>query len=71
VPALWHAVSDLEVKHEEVAGKLYEIRYPVVGRTIHYGGDHASGDHAGRYRVAVNEKDDRYRHLHGRKSGCR
>jgi valyl-tRNA synthetase len=29
----WHetAISDLEVKHEEVAGKLWEIRYPVVG----------------------------------------
>jgi len=25
------AISDLEVKHEEVAGKLWEIRYPVVG----------------------------------------
>ncbi|MGO8985589.1 MAG: valine--tRNA ligase [Terriglobales bacterium] len=24
------AISDLEVKHEDVAGKLYEIRYPVV-----------------------------------------
>jgi valyl-tRNA synthetase len=24
------AISDLEVKHEEVAGKLWEIRYPVV-----------------------------------------
>ena len=28
----WHetAISDLEVKHEDVAGKLWEIRYPVV-----------------------------------------
>ncbi len=25
------AISDLEVKHEEVAGKLWEIRYPVMG----------------------------------------
>jgi len=25
------AISDLEVKHEEVAGKLWEIRYPVIG----------------------------------------
>ncbi len=24
------AISDLEVKHEEVAGKLWEIRYPVI-----------------------------------------
>jgi valyl-tRNA synthetase len=27
------AISDLEVKHEDVAGKLYEIRYPVVAAT--------------------------------------
>jgi valyl-tRNA synthetase len=27
------AISDLEVKHEDVAGKLYEIRYPVVDAT--------------------------------------
>src|SRR5271157_5386381 len=25
------AISDLEVKHEEVVGKLWEIRYPVIG----------------------------------------
>ena len=25
------AISDLEVKHEEIPGKLWEIRYPVVG----------------------------------------
>src|SRR5450755_4628147 len=30
-PRCMTAISDLEVKHEEVAGKLYEIRYPVVG----------------------------------------
>ncbi|HUO15023.1 MAG TPA: valine--tRNA ligase [Verrucomicrobiae bacterium] len=29
----WHetAISDLEVKHEDVRGKLWEIRYPVIG----------------------------------------
>src|SRR5205807_9556619 len=29
----WHetAISDLEVKHDEVQGKLWEIRYPVAG----------------------------------------
>jgi len=47
------AISDLEVKHEDVAGKLYEIRYPVVGgllgRRIYHRGDDASGDDAGRY----------------------
>ncbi len=30
------AISDLEVKHEDIAGKLYEIRYPVV-RTGSFG----------------------------------
>jgi valyl-tRNA synthetase len=53
-PGCETAISDLEVKHEDVAGKLYEIRYPVVGcearkRRIYNGGDYASGDDAGRY----------------------
>ncbi|MGD0825033.1 MAG: valine--tRNA ligase, partial [Terriglobales bacterium] len=40
------AISDLEVKHEEVAGKLWEIRYPVVdGTAIGEGG---TGDDARR-----------------------
>ena len=45
------AISDLEVKHEEVQGKLYEIRYPVIGTgRVHHRGHHPAGDHAGRYR---------------------
>ncbi len=66
------AISDLEVKHEEVPGKLYEIRYPVVGTTP--GTDEfitvattrpetMLGDTA----VAVNASDERYTHLHGKK----
>jgi valyl-tRNA synthetase len=66
------AISDLEVKHEEVAGKLYEIRYRVIGSKP--GADEfitvattrpetMLGDSA----IAVNEKDERYTHLHGRK----
>ncbi len=66
------AISDLEVKHEDVAGKLWEIRYPVVGTAA--GKDEfvtvattrpetMLGDSA----VAVNEKDERYTHLHGKK----
>ncbi len=66
------AISDLEVKHEEIPGKLYEIRYPVVGTKP--GADEfitvattrpetMLGDSA----VAVNEKDARYTHLHGKK----
>ncbi len=65
------AISDLEVKHEEVAGKLYEIRYRVVGGIT--GKDEfitvattrpetMLGDTA----IAVNPTDERYMHLHGR-----
>ncbi len=62
------AISDLEVKHEEVAGKLWEIRYPVVGSSEFITvattrPETMLGDTA----VAVNAKDERYTHLHGRK----
>jgi valyl-tRNA synthetase len=62
------AISDLEVKHEEVQGKLYEIRYPVVGMdefitVATTRPETMLGDTA----VAVNEKDERYTHLHGKK----
>jgi valyl-tRNA synthetase len=61
------AISDLEVKHEEVAGKLWEIRYPVVGTNEFITvattrPETMLGDTA----VAVNEKDERYKHLHGK-----
>ena len=66
------AISDLEVKHEDVAGKLWEIRYPVIGTPP--GKDEyitvattrpetMLGDTA----VAVNAADERYTHLHGKK----
>ena len=62
------AISDLEVKHEEVAGKLWEIRYPVVGTNEFITvattrPETMLGDTA----VAVNAKDERYTHLHGKK----
>jgi valyl-tRNA synthetase len=76
------AISDLEVKHEEVAGKLWEIRYPVVEDSPLRGDGQPGaavptqfitvattrpetmlGDTA----IAVNEKDERYKHLHGKK----
>ena len=62
------AISDLEVKHEEVPGKLYEIRYPVVGSNEFITvattrPETMLGDSA----VAVNPKDERYTHLHGKK----
>ncbi|HWX90983.1 MAG TPA: valine--tRNA ligase [Terriglobales bacterium] len=62
------AISDLEVKHEDVAGKLWEIRYPVVGSNEFITvattrPETMLGDTA----VAVNAKDERYTHLHGKK----
>ena len=66
----WHetAISDLEVKHEDVAGKLWEIRYPVIGTNEFITvattrPETMLGDTA----IAVNPKDERYTHLHGRK----
>ena len=66
----WHetAISDLEVKHEEVAGHLWEIRYPVIGSNEFITvattrPETMLGDTA----IAVNAKDERYRHLHGKK----
>ncbi len=61
------AISDLEVKHEEVPGKLYEIRYPGIGSdqfitVATTRPETMLGDTA----VAVNEKDERYTHLHGK-----
>ncbi len=62
------AVSDLEVVHEETQGKLYEIRYPVVGAKDEYiivattRPETMLGDTA----IAVNSADERYRHLHGK-----
>src|SRR5438477_6219330 len=62
------AISDLEVKHEEIPGKLWEIRYPVVGSNEFITvattrPETMLGDTA----VAVNERDERYTHLHGKR----
>jgi valyl-tRNA synthetase len=61
------AISDLEVKHEDVAGKLWEIRYPIIGTNEFITvattrPETMLGDTA----VAVNAKDERYTHLHGK-----
>ncbi|MDR3748639.1 MAG: valine--tRNA ligase [Acidobacteriota bacterium] len=62
------AVSDLEVAHEDTQGKIYEIRYPVIGSKGEYivvattRPETMLGDTA----VAVNSGDERYRHLHGK-----
>ena len=66
------AISDLEVKHEDVAGKLWEIRYPVIGTppgneefitVATTRPETMLGDTA----VAVNAADERYTHLHGKR----
>jgi valyl-tRNA synthetase len=67
-PRCGTAISDLEVKHEDVPGKLYEIRYPVIGTSEYITvattrPETMLGDTA----VAVHEKDERYKHLHGKK----
>jgi valyl-tRNA synthetase len=61
-------ISDLEVKHEDVPGKLWEIRYPVIGSdefitVATTRPETMLGDTA----VAVNAADERYTHLHGKK----
>ncbi len=66
-PRCGTAISDLEVKHEEVPGKLYEIRYPVIGANEYITvattrPETMLGDTA----IAVNERDDRYKRLHGK-----
>ena len=66
-PRCLTAISDLEVVHEEVQGKLYEIRYPLADGTgsINIATTRPEtmlGDVA----VAVNPTDARYRNLIGR-----
>jgi valyl-tRNA synthetase len=79
-PGCETAISDLEVKHEDVAGKLWEIRYPVI-RDEAGGRTNASAatqefitvattrpeTMLGDTAVAINAADERYTHLHGKK----
>jgi valyl-tRNA synthetase len=62
------AISDLEVVHEETSAKLYHIKYPVIGTNSFITvattrPETMLGDTA----VAVNPRDSRYEHLHGKK----
>jgi valyl-tRNA synthetase len=62
------ALSDLEVNHEERAGNLWYIRYPVVGSSDYVvvattRPETMLGDTA----VAINPEDERYQHLIGKK----
>ncbi|MFB3828517.1 MAG: valine--tRNA ligase, partial [Bryobacteraceae bacterium] len=61
------ALSDLETAHQETAGNLWHIRYPVKGAeefvtVATTRPETMLGDTA----VAVNPKDARYLHLHGK-----
>jgi valyl-tRNA synthetase len=68
-PRCLTALSDIEVEHEDVKGKLYHIRYPLVDdphRTLIVATTRPEtmlGDTA----VAVHPDDSRYRHLIGKK----
>jgi len=66
-PRCLTALSDIEVEHEDVKGKLYTIRYPLAKDQTQYllvattRPETMLGDTA----VAVHPEDDRYRHLIG------
>jgi valyl-tRNA synthetase len=70
-PRCHTAISDLETAHEETAGHLWHIRYPVIGppdqgaRVLIVATTRPEtmlGDTA----VAINARDERYTDLHGR-----
>ena len=66
-PRCGTALSDLEVDREETQGSLWHIRYPVVGTSEFLTvattrPETMLGDTA----VAINAKDERYKHLHGK-----
>jgi valyl-tRNA synthetase len=61
------ALSDLETKHEESDGSLWHIKYPVTGTNEYLvvattRPETMLGDTA----VAINARDERYLHLHGK-----
>ena len=68
-PRCLTALSDIEVEHEEVKGKLYHIRYPLADDPAMFltvattRPETMLGDTA----VAVHPEDPRYRHLIGKK----
>ncbi len=69
-PRCMTAISDLEVKHEDITGKLYQIRYPLAGDKTKFitvattRPETMLGDTA----IAVNPKDTRYTALIGKKA---
>ncbi|MGZ8394756.1 MAG: class I tRNA ligase family protein, partial [Nitrospira sp.] len=68
-PRCLTALSDIEVEHEEITGKLYTIRYPLADDPSQFllvattRPETLFGDTA----VAVHPEDDRYRHLIGKR----
>ena len=68
-PRCMTAISDLEVVHEDFAGKLYQIRYPLADDPKQFvtvattRPETMLGDTA----VAVNPRDERYKDLVGKK----
>jgi valyl-tRNA synthetase len=68
-PAALTALSDEEVIYKEVNSKLYHVRYQIVGSSEYITiattrPETILGDTA----VCVNPRDDRYKHLHGKKA---
>src|SRR5579872_1904308 len=62
------ALSDLEVGHEDTSGQLWHIRYPVNGTdTFLVVATTRPETMLGDTAIAVNAKDARYTHLHGKK----
>jgi len=67
-PSCRTAISDLEVAHSEEQGHLWHIRYPINGLKNEFlivattRPETMLGDTA----VAINPRDERYRHLHGK-----
>jgi len=66
-PGCRTAISDLEVVYSEQQGKLWHIRYPIEGSDEHLvvattRPETMLGDTA----VAINEADERYKHLWGK-----
>jgi valyl-tRNA synthetase len=68
-PRCLTALSDIEVEHEDVKGKLYHIRYPLVDdpHTALIVATTRPETMLGDTAVAVHPDDPRYRHLIGRK----
>jgi valyl-tRNA synthetase len=68
-PRCMTAISDLEVVHEDFAGKLYQIRYPLADDPKQFvtvattRPETMLGDTA----VAVNPRDERYKNIVGKK----